>query len=197
MQPHKAMVAPRKVLRTRYVTIENVRWAYQDDLECGHPWRYERRRRGPTAKIRDCVECQAKAVQLRDRREVAHAPVARVARAGPSPEVSLLRAALKRLILSTSTSPAPAAVRRFAYEALQVKTSEEALLYVDALQRLGEVVVEFLNGHPYGEKAMALREEMDRLCRVAGLIDPPEVEPEADGDPPVYRPQRRLTHEEA
>ena len=47
------------------------------------------------------------------------------------------------------------------------------------LQQLADVVVEFLNGHPFSARAMELREEMSRLCQAAGLLPPtPEDPPE-------------------
>lgn len=178
----------RRVVRVDYERRRGVRVAVGGLLECGHEFTYERRRRpryvrgrGSAVGVeRECVECAG--TPLPERPRARPAP-ARERVNGASPDLLLLRAALKRLIQSTRTSPAPEAVRRFCFEALGNERSEEALLYVETLQRLGEVCVEFLNGHPYGERAMRLREEMDRLARVAGLIASPLDLPEVPGQP--------------
>lgn len=185
----------RRVVRVHYENIAGRRWAVGGTLECQHRFAYERRRRVgdkrgagmPLGAPRSCLECAAAAGS--GGRE---APGANGARAGisaarrlngASPDLVLLRAALRRLVETTRTSPAPDAVRRFCLDALGHRTTEEAMKYVDTLQRLGEVVLEFLNGHPYGERAMALREEMSRLCVLAELLPIAEELPEMPGTP--------------
>jgi hypothetical protein len=181
---HQPMVAPRRVVQVRYVMDRGVRWAYAYDLECGHLLRFRRRSRSATAKIRDCLDCAGK--------PLAERPPARPggARAAPtrssSAEVAVLRAALERLL-------ADPAARGQAYDAIGSVAGTEADERARVLEELAGTVVRSLQIHPYGPEAMELRQNQERLCRIAGLVPSKFVVPETPARSGASPPHRGRT----